>query len=97
METAFKAQTEKYDKRVMDLQTQELDNKLQRLSMSPLPPAHSQVGHGGVQDNQPSQQNPDVNTDTGLHGVSSLVDKLSKLRPEYYCDQGKSFGKNDIS
>lgn len=90
LEASIKSQTEVNEKRALDSHTQQLENKLRRLSLSPLPPAHERIGSKGSSDRDtPDDSDPS----TELRGVSSLADKLSKLRPEYYCDPAKSFEK----
>lgn len=84
----LRTQTETHNKRMLELQTRNVEDKLRRLSLSPLPPAHAGLGAAGgggisVDPDDPSE----------LRGVSSLADKLSKLRPEYFCDPEKTYDK----
>lgn len=88
VEETLKTRTDTYNQKMLDLQTQVAENRLRRISLSPLPPAHS---HVGATSGHHSTTDPDESTE--LHGVASLADKLSKLRPEYYCDPGKSYEK----
>lgn len=82
LEGVFKAQAAEHDKKLLEVRTRDVENRLRKLSLSPLPAPHGSMG--GLSD-------PDAATE--LHGVSSLADKLSKLRPEYYCDPTKSHEK----
>lgn len=82
VEVRLRAQEKTHAQQVLDFKTQEAENKLRRLSLSPLKPGHSQLGTTGSHD-----------TDAEACGVSSLADKLCKLRPEYYCDPTKSYEK----
>lgn len=88
MEGVLKTQTEAHNQKMLELQTTAVENQLRCLSLSPLSPAHANIGAAGVQ-----HPTTDQDQATELIGVSSLADKLSKLRPEYYCDPGKTYEK----
>lgn len=88
IEEVLKTQMDVRNKKLLDRQTQDVENRLRRLSMSPLPASHSSIGVTGSHD--PST---DPDSTAELHGVSTLSDKLSKLRPEYFCDPVKTYDK----
>lgn len=82
VEAFLRSQEDSYARCLLNVKTEEVENKLRRLSLSPLQPSHKTLGTAGVHDTSPE-----------LHGVSTLSDKLCKLRPEYYCDPPKVYDK----
>lgn len=66
--------------------TVDTEQKLRRLSLSPLPASHTGYGQSTTGDQQAE-----------LSGVSTLSDRLSKLHPEFYCDPPKSYEKLGFS
>lgn len=92
VEGVLKTQTDAHEKRTLHLHTQLVENRLRRLSMSPLPPAHGAVGKTAGHDMADADTGAD-NQATEQRGISSLADQLSKLRPEYFCDPVKTYDK----